>query len=131
MARRKNIHYNEYYISKGENIMGNEHLRDLLEGDIEKALDEIADMDSGTDDHEKAVDSLVKMYKLKLEEDRLANEKADKLIERRLHITETVAKAGLCVGGVFIGYWFETEGAFTSQTFKRFTERIVPSLMKK
>ena len=61
--------------------MGEEN-RSLLEEEIRTEIKRLSTLDSGTQEHTTAVDSLTKLYKLKLEEDKNAIEHMEKIENR-------------------------------------------------
>lgn len=128
--------------------MGEEN-RSLLEEEIRTEIKHLGSLESGSEEHSSAVDSLTKLYKLKLEEDRNAIEHQEKTRSQELdqgfkaaqladtvtdrYIRIGIAAAELVLPLVFYGVWmrrgfkFETEGTFTSQTFRGLFSRFKPT----
>ena len=123
--------------------MGEEN-RSLLEEEIKAEIKRLGSLESGSQEHTTAVDSLTKLYKLKLEEDKNAYERLDKIENREIdqesktaQMAESVrfgmAAAELVLPLMFYGVWmrrgfkFEQDGTFTSQTFRGLFSRFRPT----
>ena len=63
--------------------MGEEN-RSLLEEEIRAEIKRLGSLESGSQEHTTAVDSLIKLYKLKLEEDKNTYERLDKIENREI-----------------------------------------------
>lgn len=128
--------------------MGEEN-RSLLEEEIKAEIKLLGSLESGSQEHTTAVDSLTKLYKLKLEEDKNTYERLDKIENREIdqesktaQMAESVkdryfrfgmAAAELVLPLMFYGVWmkrgfkFEQDGTFTSQTFRGLFSRFRPT----
>lgn len=128
--------------------MGEEN-RSLLEEEIRAEIKRLGFLESGSQEHTTAVDSLTKLYKLKLEEDKNTYERLDKIENREIdqesktaQMAESVkdryfrfgmAAAELVLPLMFYGVWmrrgfkFEQDGTFTSQTFRGLFSRFRPT----
>ena len=128
--------------------MGEEN-RSLLEEEIKAEIKRLGSLESGSQEHATAVDSLTKLYKLKLEEDKNTYERLDKIENREIdqesktaQMAESVkdryfrfgmAAAELVLPLMFYGVWmkrgfkFEQDGTFTSQTFRGLFSRFRPT----
>ena len=128
--------------------MGEEN-RSLLEEEIKAEIKRLGSLESGSQEHTTVVDSLTKLYKLKLEEDKNAYERLDKIENREIdqesktaQMAESVkdryfrfgmAAAELVLPLMFYGVWmrrgfkFEQDGTFTSQTFRGLFSRFRPT----
>jgi hypothetical protein len=128
--------------------MGEEN-RSLLEEEIKAEIKRLGSLESGSQEHATAVDSLTKLYKLKLEEDKNTCERLDKIENREIdqesktaQMAESVkdryfrfgmAAAELVLPLMFYGVWmrrgfkFEQDGTFTSQTFRCLFSRFRPT----
>ncbi len=131
-------------------------LKERLEEELSRQLDELADFHVGTDEQRKAINNLEVLYRLKLEEDKLDvsyNEglKKNEIEEKKLEITKSEnqekkdniskdrwVKIGLEAGGLvlpllFYGKWmkagfkFEETGTFVSQTFRGLFSHFRPT----
>lgn len=118
-------------------------IRDLLEEEIRSEFGKLAQLEPGSKEHSDALDGVVKLYKLNIEE--TENERAfrckcdestnadidlklrqiqarDDRVNRFMRVG--VEAAGVVLPLVFYGIWmkrgfkFEETGTFTSQTFK-------------
>ena len=123
--------------------------RSLLEEEIRTEIKRLAALESGSQEHATAVDSLTKLYKLKLEEDKNAIEHMEKIENRESdkdykyaqideavkdrYIRIGIAAAELVIPMVFYGIWmrrgfeFEKDGTFTSTTFRGLFSRFRPT----
>lgn len=128
--------------------MGEEN-RSLLEEEIKAEIKRLGSLKSGSQEYTTAVDSLTKLYKLKLEEDKNTYERLDKIENREIdqesktaQMAESVkdryfrfgmAAAELVLPLMFYGVWmrrgfkFEQDGTFTSQTFRGLFSRFRPT----
>ncbi len=128
--------------------MGEENRR-LLEEEIRAEIEYLKALEPGGQEHSSAIDSLTKLYKLKLEEDKNADEHLEKIGNQETdqnfkaaQLAETVkdryfrvgiAAAELILPLIFYGIWmrrgfkFETDGTFTSQTFRGLFSRFKPT----
>ena len=128
--------------------MGEEN-RSLLEEEIRAEIKRLGSLESGSQEHTTVVDSLIKLYKLKLEEDKNTYERLDKIENREIdqesktaQMAESVkdryfrfgmAAAELVLPLMFYGVWmrrgfkFEQDGTFTSQTFRGLFSRFRPT----
>jgi hypothetical protein len=118
--------------------MGEEN-RSLLEEEIKAEIKRLGSLESGSQEHTTAVDSLTKLYKLKLEEDKNTYERLDKIENREIDQESKTAQmaesaaAELVLPLMFYGVWmrrgfkFEQDGTFTSQTFRGLFSRFRPT----
>ena len=75
--------------------MGEEN-RSLLEEEIKAEIKRLGSLESGSQEHTTAVDSLTKLYKLKLEEDKNTYERLDKIENRENHHQGCYSNGDLC-----------------------------------
>ena len=126
-------------------------LRDLLDETIVREIENLNSMDSGSDEHSKAVESLNKLYKLKIEEDKNKQDHLDKqeaitteernLKLKRDQLSEQVkdryincgVQVGLALLSVFAydqwyrrGLKFEETGSVTSPWIRNIISKMVP-----
>ena len=124
-------------------------IRSLLEEEIRTEFKNLEFLEIGSQEYSSAVDVLVKLYKLKIEEDVNAiellekneNQKKDREF-KTAQLAETIkdryfrvgiAGAELVLPLIFYGIWmrqgfrFEKEGVFTSQTFRNLFSRFRPT----
>lgn len=126
-----------------------EEIKELLEEEIKSEIENLSSIEIGSQEHSAAVESLAKLYKLKLEEDKSSIEHSEK---SENHLTEIdfkraqmdeaikdryfrlgIAAAELILPLMFYGIWmkrgfmFEKEGTFTSQTFRGLFSRFKPT----
>lgn len=98
--------------------------------DIMKKLDEVIEtdieslnyLDPHSEEHTKTADNVVKLLKLKIEEERLKKDRIDQKIHRIATYAIEVLGIVLPLGFYWIwmvkGFKFEEEGTITSKTFK-------------
>lgn len=123
-------------------------IREKLEEELCAELDRLASLTANAQDTNDAIDNLVALYKLKLEEDKLSLEQAEKERNREIdeklkaqQIKESVkdryfrtgiAVAELVLPLAFYGVWlglgfkFEEENTFTSKVFQSLYNRFRP-----
>lgn len=126
-------------------------IKDLLEEEIRSEFAKLADLKPGDREHSEAVDSLVKLYKLNIEEienEREFRRKCDESVNQDLDLKLKAAQfdedvkqrylrfgveaAGVILPLVFYGIWmrrgfeFEKEGTFTSTTFRGLFSKFRP-----
>lgn len=117
----------------------------LLSEEIESEIGNLSDLEPGSDEHSKAVESLSKLYKLKIEESKNQSELEEKQKEELLKQVQLKeqridrwVKVGVVVGELFIplivydvwmkrGFKFEETGTYCSQTFRNFFSRLRPT----
>ena len=117
----------------------------LLSEEIEGEIENLSSLEPGSDEHSKAVESLSKLYKLKIEESKNQSEleekqkeellKQEQMKEQRIDrwVKVGVAACELTIPLIFYGVWmkrgfkFEETGTFCSPTFKNFFSRLRPT----
>lgn len=127
----------------------NTEIRELLDEEIKTEFSELSSLEAGSKEKSEAVEDLVKLYKLKIEEDRTEQDSADKTDERKLdekfksaQMSEQVkdryfrlgaAAAELVLPMIFYAVWmrrgfkFEEKGTYTSATFRSLWNRFRPT----
>lgn len=124
-------------ITKGVKIMI-EPIKQKLDEEILRELENLSSMDQGTQEHTDAVDSLTKLYKMRNEDDRLTIELNEKKEERNDKKEDRIVKIGIASAEIvlpliFYAVWmrrglkFEESGTFTSQTFRGLISRFKPT----
>lgn len=126
-----------------------EEIKGLLEEEIKSEIENLSSLEAGSQEHSTAVESLAKLYKLKLEEDKSSIEHIEKIDNREIDINLKraqmeeaikdryfrigIAAAEIVLPLVFYGIWmkrgfaFEKDGTFTSQTFRGLFSRFKPT----
>lgn len=126
-----------------------EKIKDLLEEEIKSEIENLSSLNAGSQEHSAAVESLAKLYKLKIEEDKSSMDYYEKeesrnteLNIKRNQMDEAVkdryfrlgiAAAELVLPLMFYGIWmnrgfkFEKDGTYTSQTFRGLFSRFKPT----
>lgn len=126
-----------------------EEIKSLLAKEIESEIENLDSLTPGSQEHSAAVESLAKLYKLKLEEDKTSMEylektdmhesdKGFKVAQLEESIKDRyfrlgIAAAELVLPLMFYGIWmkrgfaFEKDGTFTSQTFRGLFSRFRPT----
>lgn len=105
-------------------------VNELLEEEIENCLEYVGDLAPQTDEYSKAADNIVKLYKLKIEEDKNEKDRKDQNIHRVIgHILEgasIVLPLGFYAFWMKRGFKFEETGTFTSNTFRGLISNFKP-----
>lgn len=123
--------------------------REMLEQEIKEDFEVLTELIPGDEKYSKAVDDVVKLYKLKIEEDKNSldyNEKYEegekeiqlKKAQLEEQIKDRYFRLGVDVAGIllplmFYGVWmkkgfkFEETGTFTSTTFRGLFSRFRPT----
>lgn len=129
-----------------------ENSRELLEEEIKSQIQNLSSMPNGTEEKTQAIDNLVKLYKLKLDETKIEMEHDEKEFEATDRSLEHdlkknqfdeqikdryfrlgIAAAELLIPLIFYGIWmrkgfkFEETGAYTSTTFRNLFNRFRPT----
>lgn len=126
-----------------------EEIKELLEEEIKFEIENLGSLEAGSQQHSAAVESLAKLYKLKIEEDKSSMDYDEKKESRNTEIyikrnqmDEAVkdryfrlgiAAAELILPLMFYGVWmnrgfkFEKDGTYTSQTFRGLFNRFKPT----
>lgn len=133
-----------------------ETIKNLLDGEIKNQIQDLSFFNPGSDEKSKAIDDLVKLYKLRIEEDKtelecdekrerrfMDGDRSDKDVEMREYelkeqSKERYLKLGIAVAEIVLplifyaswmrkGFKFEETGTFTSTTFRGLFNRFRPT----
>lgn len=126
-----------------------EEIKDLLEEEIKSGIQDLSSLPSGSKEKSSAIEDLVKLYKLRIEETKNEwdfNEKYDAYESdkqfKKAQLEEQVKDryfrlgveaAGIILPLIFYGIWmrkgfkFEETGTFTSTTFRGLFNRFRPT----
>ena len=116
---------------KGEVEMDEYNIKELLSEQIAGEFGDLASLETGSEEHARAVDDLVKLYKLRIDESKADSDTAANAKDRYLRLGMEIA--GLVLPLVFYAHWmklgfkFEETGAFTSTTFRGLFNRFRPT----
>lgn len=127
----------------------NDDIKETLNGAILDQLKSLTNFESGSSEYENAVDSLSTLYKLRIEEAKLAADFSDKIDQRiseedlrKEQIKEQdkeryfrvgVVAAEIVIPLIFYAVWmkrgfkFEETGTYTSTTFRGLFNRFKPT----
>lgn len=127
----------------------NEEIKELLEEEIKTEIENLSSLEAGSEKHSVAVESLAKLYKLRLDETKNEIDCRDKSENRendinfkRVQISEAgkdryvkigIAAAELILPLMFYAVWmrkgfkFEENGTYTSTTFRGLFSRFKPT----
>lgn len=127
----------------------NEELKELLGEEIKIEIGNLYDLDPGSDEHSKAVDSLAKLYRLKIEEEKnamdieeqrnlreqdeqfkqkqLAEETKDRYFKYGIEAGLGLLTLAFYHGWMKRGFKFEETGTITSKTFMGLTKFFRPT----
>ncbi len=126
-----------------------EKIKTMLEGEIKDQIENLSSLEIGSEKHSKAVDNLAKLYRLKLDEDKVLMESVEKSENREneaeircaqleesvkdRYIRLGIAMAELILPLMFYAVWmrrgfkFEENGTYTSTTFRGLFSRFRPT----
>lgn len=111
-------------------------LNERLDKELERRFEDLGNLETGSDEQGKATDNIVKLYKLRMDENEQENSKnadEDKLEleeqkakdDKLIRILTTVTSVGVTIAGFAVGsHWygkgfkFEETGTICSSTFK-------------
>lgn len=110
----------------------------LLKKEIEREIRNLESLQPGSNEHSVAVESLNKLYRLKMDDDKdvsdyLEKHNQIKEMKKDRNIKIGIAFAELIVPLIFYGIWmkrgfkFEKDGTFTSSTFRSLWSRFKPA----
>lgn len=118
---------------------------ELLSEEIKSQIENLGDLEPGSEEHSKAVESLSKLYKLKIEESKNEAELVEKQKEEQFKKEQLAElkkdrwiKVGIAAGEILIplvlydiwmrrGFKFEETGSYCSQTFRNFFGKLKPT----
>lgn len=126
-----------------------EEIKDLLEEEIKFEIQDLSSLPSGSKEKSSAIEDLVKLYKLRIEEtknewdfnEKYDAHKSDKQFKKAQleeqvkdrYFRLGVEAAGIILPLIFYGIWmrkgfkFEETGTFTSTTFRGLFNRFRPT----
>lgn len=126
-----------------------EEIQEMLEEEIKNQIGNLSSLEAGSEKHSTAVESLAKLYKLRLDETKNALDYCEKTENReseeefkRIQMLEAVkdryvrigiAAAELVLPLMFYAVWmkrgfrFEEKGTYTSTTFRGLFSRFKPT----
>lgn len=113
-------------------------IQELLKEEIISEIHAIANMQSGSEEKGKAIDDLDKLYRLKIEDEKLDWERETKKSQQSDQAKDRYFKVGttlveIAIPLIFYGIWmnrgfkFEETGAYTSTTFRNLFSRFKPT----
>lgn len=127
----------------------NDEIMELLGEEIKSEIEDLSSLEQGSEEHTKAVESLAKLYKLRIEETKNAKEaelkeqqieddaeiRGSELVEevKNRYLRLGMEAAGIILPLLFYGSWmkkgfrFEETGTFTSTTFRGLFNRFRPT----
>ena len=73
-------------------------INELLNAEIKREIENLKNIEPGSEDHEKAVESLTKLYQLRLDEDTKTDDKKKVVID----ILSQVVKCGVELAGIIL-----------------------------
>ena len=117
-------------------------IKDLLNEEIQRQFKDLASFAPGSKEKDMAVDTLTKLYKLKIEESKMENEEDARIFDgiskseekaERIKDQYGLEAAGLVLPLLFYATWmkkgfkFEKTGTFVSTTFRNLFSRFKPT----
>lgn len=126
-----------------------EEIKIMLEEEIKNEIENLSSLEAGSEKHSTAVESLTKLYRLKLDEDKSSMESIEKTENREndakfrctqleesvkdRYVRIGIAAAELILPLMFYAVWmrrgfkFEENGTYTSTTFRGLFNRFKPT----
>ena len=108
-----------------------DEIKTMLDEEIKSEIESLKEFDYGSEEQTTAVENLTKLYKLRIEEAKDAQEMAHE--KKNQWIRVVMDTAGLVLPLAFYARWmkkgfqFEKEGTFTSTTFRGLFNRFRPT----
>ncbi|MGN1370923.1 MAG: hypothetical protein ACI4XM_01390 [Candidatus Coprovivens sp.] len=111
--------------------MEEKNINELLCKEIEEEIKYLKTLEPGGEEHSRAVESLTKLYKIKMDEDTKVDEKQ----KLNKDVINQYLKLGIDVAGIILplmfysrwmnkGFKFEETGTFTSTTFRNLFQKF-------
>lgn len=107
-----------------------DEIKTLLNEEIKEGFESLSDVQLSNDEYTRASDNLVKLYKLKIEEEKNEQDRKD---QNRIRIIGYILEgASIVLPLGFYGIWmkrglkFEESGTFTSNTFRGLISNFKP-----
>lgn len=119
-----------------------ENIRDLLGEEIKEEIQSLSSLEPESKEKSAAIDNLVKLYKLRIEETKNDNDFVKELELKQSQLTEQIkdryfslgiAAAEIILPLIFYALWmkrgfkFEETGTYTSTTFRGLFNRFKPT----
>lgn len=126
-----------------------EQIKELLGEEIKSEIEGLSTIESGTEEHTKAVENLAKLYRLKIDEaknewdyavkyESQESEERHRQTQREEQAKDRYFKLGMEAAGLILplmfyaswmrkGFKFEETGAFTSGTFRNLFNHFRPT----
>lgn len=119
-----------------------ENIRDLLGEEIKEEIQSLSSLEPESKEKSAAIDNLVKLYKLRIEETKNENDFVKELELKQSQLTEQIkdryfslgiAAAEIILPLIFYALWmkrgfkFEETGTYTSTTFRGLFNRFKPT----
>lgn len=89
-----------------------------LDKEIESEMSNLAHMQPGQEEHDRAVDSLTKLIKTRVEVERLKSEQIDRIIKAALEAGKHLTTLTFMVIWMDRGFRFEETGSISSSMFR-------------
>ena len=121
-----------------------EKIREALANELLKELEDLKTFKYGTEEHEKAVEAIVKLYRVGLEEvktdteyDEIVTRREMEKIEAEKNQKDRWIRYGIDIGGIVLPYAiycvlftegliFEEKGSVSSSFFRNLIQKIMP-----
>lgn len=115
-----------------------ENIKELLDGEIASAIENLTLLKPGSEEYSAAVESIAKLYKLRIDETEHEHERQQKVNQLDEQVKDRYFRVGLEAAGIilplaFYAFWmrkgfkFEETGTFTSTTFRGLFNRFRPT----
>jgi hypothetical protein len=115
-----------------------EKLKELLEEEIKAEIYDLGDLQAGSEAKSAAIESLAKLYKLKIEETQGELDSYNKKSQLAEQVKDRCFKLGIAAAEIILplifyavwmkmGFKFEENGTYTSTTFRGLFNRFRPT----
>lgn len=112
--------------------------KEKLVEELERSIESLQAHGSDTEEYARTADNIVKLYKLKLEEDKMALDKENKAVEWSEKIKDRLTRVGIGAAEIVVpailywilmnrGFKFEETGTVTSSFFRNLIGKVKPN----
>lgn len=106
-----------------------------LDKQISEDLEVIAKQKPGDESRKEAINQLVDLHRMRIEEQKLEQERAareeDRKIQTKLDIAGLAVPNTILLGSLVAGFFIETNGVISGKTFERILRFIKPEKLMK
>ena len=126
------MEYPSNKVQKGDFM---DDITETLNDRIRKGLEEVDRTKIGTEERKSAVNNVVDLYRLRLEEEKILSDREDRLYARKfklgLQAASVAVPNAIALGTVLLGFHFEKTGVLKSRTMQKVLGWVKPSNLVK